>query len=236
VAPELARGSTRGNVVGDCSQAMFAVVQGKIGLQREFLSLPARRAGCRSRIIWRVAVQQQHRMVLLGAAALGLMAAACTTAKTFRVDDVPDALRAPANELLTQQAHAKGVQIYECKPSKEDATRFEWVFVAPQASLFDSTGKKIAVHYAGPSWEGVDGSLVVGQVAARANSPDGHSIPWLLLTAKPTSGNGQFGGVTSIQRLHTAGGAAPSSCNGKQSGKQLRVGYTADYYFYVGPR
>jgi hypothetical protein len=175
-------------------------------------------------------------MILLGAAAMGLMAAGCSSTKTFRIDDVPDALRAPASELLTQQAHAKGVQIYECKPSKEDATLFQWTFVAPEANLSDLTGKKIAKHYAGPTWEGLDGSVVVGQVSARADSPDGHSIPWLLLKAKSTSGKGQFGGVTSIQRLHTQGGDAPSSCSAKQSGKQLRVSYTADYYFYVGPR
>jgi hypothetical protein len=31
------------------------------------------------------------------------------------------------------------------------ATRVEWALVAPEASLFDKTGKQIAKHYAGPS-------------------------------------------------------------------------------------
>jgi hypothetical protein len=171
----------------------------------------------------------------LGAAAALLAAAGCASPRV-RTDDVPDPLRAPANQLLTLQAYAKGVQIYQCKPAKQDATQFEWVFVAPEANLFDQTGKKIAKHYAGPTWEGIDGSEVVGQVAARAESPDGHSIPWLLLTAKSTSGKGQFGSVTSIQRLHTVGGDAPPSCKAKQADKQLRVSYTADYFFYVGAR
>jgi hypothetical protein len=108
--------------------------------------------------------------------------------------------------------------------------------VAPEANLFDGTGKKIAKHYAGPTWEDVDGSLVVGQVAAKIDSPDGHSIPWLLLTAKTTSGKGQFSRVLSIQRVHTVGGDAPSSCDGSKPDKELRVPYKADYFFYVGAR
>jgi hypothetical protein len=183
-----------------------------------------------------MAVQERRHARFLGAAAAAMAAAGCAGSGAFVTNDIPDALRAPANQLLTQQAHAKGVQIYQCKSSKEDATRFEWVLLAPEASLFDSTGKKIAKHYAGPTWEGLDGSQVVGQVAARANSPDGHSIPWLLLTAKSTSGRGQFGAVASIQRLHTVGGNAPPACSPAKAGSELRVAYSADYYFYIGPR
>ena len=156
--------------------------------------------------------------------------------RSFRSRSIPEPLRAPANELLTQQTHAKGVQIYECRAAKNEATRFEWALVAPEANLFDRTGKKVAKHFAGPTWGGVDGSSVVGQVTAKADSPDGHSIPWLLLAAKSTSGKGQFGGVQHIQRVHTQGGAAPMSCESEQTGRQLRVAYTADYFFYVGPK
>jgi hypothetical protein len=181
-------------------------------------------------------VQPRRHLRFLGAAAAAIAAAGCASSGVFVTDDIPDALRAPANQLLTLQAHAKGVQIYQCKPSKDDVTRFEWVLLAPEASLFDSTGKKIAKHYAGPTWEGIDGSQVVGQVAARANSPDGHSIPWLLLTAKSTSGRGQFGAVASIQRIHTVGGNAPPACSASKADAKLRVAYAADYFFYVGPR
>lgn len=183
-----------------------------------------------------MAVHKRHHRYFLGAVAMVLAIGGCASPGASRTDDVPDTLRVPANQLLTLQAHAKGVQIYQCKPAKDDATRFEWVFVAPEANLFDQTGKKVAKHYAGPTWESLDGSMVVGQAASKANSPDGHSIPWLLLTAKSTSGKGQFSSVTSIQRLHTAGGDAPPSCEAKQESKQLRVPYTADYFFYVGPR
>ncbi len=181
-------------------------------------------------------MQQRDGRYLFRVMIVVLAVGGCASTPASRTDDVPDSLRAPADQLLTLQTHAKGVQIYQCRPAKDDATRFAWVFVAPEASLFDQTGRKIAKHYAGPTWESLDGSLVVGQVAAKADSPDGHSIPWLLLTAKSTSGRGQFSAVTSIQRLHTVGGDAPPACTAKQEEKQLRVPYTADYFFFVGPR
>ena len=33
---------------------------------------------------------------------------------------------------------AKGVQIYECRAKKDASAGFEWVFVAPEAELFDA--------------------------------------------------------------------------------------------------
>jgi len=70
-------------------------------------------------------------------------------------------------------------------------------------------------------------------VAARSNSPEPNAIPWLLLNAKTASTTGMFAGIKSIQRLHTAGGAAPAGgCSPAQSGQELRVTYSADYLFY----
>ena len=81
----------------------------------------------------------------------------------------------PANESLAQVVPAKGVQIYECRDAK-------WVFVAPEADLFDRYGRKIGTHYAGPVWEAADGSKVLGAVKARADAPQAGAIPWLLLS------------------------------------------------------
>ena len=180
-------------------------------------------------------MQQRCVGQFFSAAAIAMLVG-CASPGALRTDDIPDALRAPADQLLTQQLHAKGVQIYQCKPAKEDAARFEWSLLAPEAVLMDKSGKKVAKHYAGPTWEGNDGSRVVGQVVARANGPGGDSIPWLLLSAKSTSGRGQFGSVTSIQRLHTVGGNAPPACTAPQADQQLRVPYSADYFFYVAAR
>ncbi len=75
---------------------------------------------------------------------------------------------------------------------------------------------------------------MTGEVEARDDGPDANAIPWLLLSAKSTSGAGVFGRTKSIQRLHTAGGKAPAeACDRAQLGKQARVAYRATYYFYI---
>ena len=147
---------------------------------------------------------------------------------------VPENLRTPVTEVLSLETKAAGVQIYECNASKDEPTRFEWIFKAPEADLFDSAGNKIGKHYAGPTWESNDGSKVVGEVKAKDNGPDPSAVPWLLMSAKLTSGTGVFSQVKSIQRVYTVGGIAPTEpCSPAQAGKVTRVGYKATYNFYV---
>ncbi len=146
---------------------------------------------------------------------------------------VPETLRPPATESLAFVAHAKGVQVYECRAKKDDPAQFEWALKGPDADLFDDHGRKIGRHYAGPTWESTDGSKVVGEVKSRADSTDPEAIPWLLLVTKSREGSGVFSNVTSIQRLETAGGKAPAgNCDASTAGKEVRVPYTATYFFY----
>jgi hypothetical protein len=131
-------------------------------------------------------------------------------------------------------APAKGVQIYECRASKNAPGSYEWAFVAPEADLMDTSGKRIGRHYAGPVWEAADGSKVQGALQARADAPAANAIPWLLLGTKSVGPNGAFSNVTRIQRLNTSGGVAPGSgCSYAAVGTPARVGYTADYYFFT---
>jgi Protein of unknown function (DUF3455) len=147
---------------------------------------------------------------------------------------VPEALKAPAGQVLAISAHAVGVQIYECMAAKEDPTHFSWTLKAPEAELRDRSGKRLGKHYAGPTWEASDGSKVVGEVLAKSDAPDATAIPWLLLRAKSTSGTGVFSTVLSIQRLRTVGGKPPATgCDQTQSGKEARVSYSAEYRFYT---
>ena len=150
---------------------------------------------------------------------------------------VSTSLRPPADQVPVLETYATGVQIYECSASKDQPDRFEWAFNAPEAELADSTGRKVGKHYAGPTWESTDGSMVVGEVKARDAGPDPNAIPWLLLGAKSNSGNGVFGRIRSIQRLQTAGGKAPSAPCGRDNAQQVaRVPYSATYVFYAaGP-
>ena len=148
---------------------------------------------------------------------------------------VPDKLKPAANEALAMMVAAKGVQIYECRTRKDQAGRFEWAFVAPEADLFDSRGNKTGKHYGGPHWEALDGSKIAGTVKERADAPVAGAIPWLLLSAKSVGRpDGAFSKVTSIQRVNTAGGVAPpSGCSQATLGTTARVDYTADYYFFA---
>jgi hypothetical protein len=83
--------------------------------------------------------------------------------------DVPPALQVPAGQKLTRMLHATGVQIYQCKASARDPSRYTWVYQEPKADLSDRSGKDIGRHYAGPTWEAEDGSKVVGDVVARTD-------------------------------------------------------------------
>jgi hypothetical protein len=168
------------------------------------------------------------------AAALLVLLAGCTSMRSTEAA-VPEALRPSSKETLILKAHAVGVQIYVCQANNDDAARFDWVFKAPEAQLFDKAGKPIIKHYAGPSWEAPDGSKVVGEVVSKDNGPDPMAIPWLLLHAKSTSGSGPLSHTLSIQRLNTVGGKAPEGgCGAELVGSEVRVHYTADYLFYRG--
>jgi len=162
------------------------------------------------------------------------MLAGCQAAQVRPQPAVPERLAVPRNQKLSRMLRASGVQIYECKPSHDDPMRMEWTFRAPEAELRDSAGKLVGRHYAGPTWEARDGSKVVGEVTARYDSPDPNAIPWLLLSAASTTGRGVFSQTSSVQRLNTSGGKAPTSgCDQTQVGKEARVSYTAEYFFYV---
>ncbi len=139
----------------------------------------------------------------------------------------PATLNPPPDEHLAFQAHASGDQIYTCRGGA-------WIFKAPEAKLFDAAGKEIGKHFAGPTWESVDGSQVKGKLVASAPAPDPDAIPWLLLSAAGHQGSGVMASVTTIQRLHTKAGKAPSAvCAAAQEGAEARSPYQADYLFYV---
>lgn len=126
--------------------------------------------------------------------------------------------------------HAVGTQNYVC-----NAAGTGWTFVGPVADLLNEGGAVVGHHYASaagptrPAWEATDGSVVVMARAGGVTATAG-AIPWLLLTAVSHSGDGRFANVSSIQRLNTVGGVAPSApCT---AGAAAAVPYEADYFFY----
>lgn len=176
------------------------------------------------------------RTISMAASTLLTTMAAAHAAAEAGIDAVPEALRPPAGQVLALEARATGVQIYECKAAKDDPSQFSWTLKAPEAELKDQSGKPLGKHYAGPTWEASDGSKVMGELVTKQDAPAAGAIPWLLLRAKSTSGNGKFSAIASIQRLQTKGGTAPASgCDSAQSGKESRVPYSAVYRFYKAP-
>lgn len=153
----------------------------------------------------------------------------------------PPQLQVPPNSSLVLKARARGFQIYECEivDKVEDGPQgpaFAWTLKAPDADLFDDQGRKVAHHFAGPTWQATDGSTAVGKVMGKADAPDPRAIPWLMLTTVG-KGPGLFASVMHVQRLDTSGGKAPDSgCDALHAtGKakpEARVPYEATYYFY----
>ena len=136
------------------------------------------------------------------------VAACASLQKPAPTVNVPDKLKPPENESLAMIVPAKGVQIYECRAKKDQAGSYDWAFVAPEADLFDTSGRKIGRHYAGPHWESTDGSKIAGTVKASTDAPQADAIPWLLLVTKSVGAQGSFSKITSIQRVNTVGGVA----------------------------
>jgi hypothetical protein len=145
--------------------------------------------------------------------------------------DLPAALNPPADATLSAVLPARGVQIYTCAvPPAGGAPA--WTLKAPHAVLGKEKDVQ-AIHFAGPSWQALDGSIVTAARVASAPAPDGTSIAWLLLQAATHTGAGTFANVTWIQRLDTENGAAPASgCDDAHVGAQVLAAYAADYFIY----
>ena len=174
------------------------------------------------------------RAAKLGLLLAGAVLAGCQSAGPKPPAAVPAVLAVPANQTVSRVFRVHGVQIYDCKPSHDDPMHVDWTLRAPEAELRDAGGKLVGRHYAGPTWEALDGSKIIGEVVARSDSPDPSAIPWLLLRVKSATGQGLFSQTLSVQRLDTVGGKAPAEgCDQHAVGKEARVPYAADYFFYV---
>jgi hypothetical protein len=180
-------------------------------------------------------IRAATRLMLIAALALLVCLGGAATAKDnpTRGKDVLSDLVPPASAVLLFELGARGVQIYACEAKPEDPAAFVWTFKSPQADLFNARGEVVGSHFAGPTWQGHDGSSVVGTVVARADAPSKKAIPWLLLEAKSHAGGGAFSTITHIQRLDTVGGVAPSKgCDAGHAGAEVRVPYKATYVFF----
>lgn len=171
---------------------------------------------------------------------LGLSLAGCAgsnmmMAKPYDQGALPPAVQVPAGHKAAMETIGTGDITYECRTKANMPGQYEWVFVGPDARLWDRAGKQVGKYYGPPAtWENMDGSRVTATQVAVAPAAAG-SIPLQLVKANPAMGMGAMTGVTYIQRVATQGGVAPAmACGSGNTGARQMVKYQADYIFYKG--
>jgi len=131
---------------------------------------------------------------------------------------IPDAVELPSNlpngNTRVATFSADGVQKYKAQAvAGSNPVTYQWVFVAPQADLYDVSNNKVGTHSAGPDWQISAADSMFGQSFTPARtSPgtDANSIDWLLLMPKTgKAATGLFANVSYVQRIVTKGGKAP---------------------------
>ena len=138
---------------------------------------------------------------------------------------LPAAIAAPgATPVAT--FHAEGAQVYECKPGSD--AKLAWTFREPIATLI-LDGKTVGRHYAGPTWEHVDGSAVIGKVAGNAPGATANDIAWLKLDVVSRRGSGLLVTRASFCVSTPSGGVLHGPCD--HAGALTSVPYSADYVF-----
>jgi hypothetical protein len=164
---------------------------------------------------------------------------------------VPANLEVSLDYKLFLKAHAVGTQNYICAPAATP-TGVDWLFIGPQATLFDDSLKQIATHFQSRNpiknnaiqaiWQHSGDTSAVwatrrdGSTDPAYVAPD--AIEWLVLDVTgqqlgPTTGN-KVSRATIIQRINTVGGVKPpsSECTAATLNTRRLVSYEADYYFY----
>jgi len=141
----------------------------------------------------------------------------------------------PAGEREVERLVARGTQTYECRATPRDAGSSQWVYVAADLELTDVAGRAAGRHtFAPPIWQAPDGSRLTGAIRARADAPEAANAPWLLVATRSVSAEGRFSKVTSLQRLNTRGGIAPThGCDLAKLGVKERVPLIAEFVLFT---
>jgi hypothetical protein len=92
------------------------------------------------------------------------IAAAGACCWTVAMAQVPAAVGAPG-ETTVATFKGEGAQIYQCKAGSDG--KLTWVFREPIATLI-LDDKTVGRHYAGPTWEDLNGSAVTGKAIDNA--------------------------------------------------------------------
>jgi hypothetical protein len=156
---------------------------------------------------------------------LPLAAAMLTGGAGPAVAQMPAAIAAPG-ESAVATFYATGAQVYECKAGADG--KLAWAFREPIATLL-LDGRTVGRHYAGPTWEHIDGSAVVARAAGNAPGKTAADIPWLKLEVTAHRGSGILTPVSTVQRINSVGGVLTGAC--EKAGAFHSAPYTTDYVF-----
>ena len=118
----------------------------------------------------------------------------------------------PSGEREVDRVATRGVRSDQCRAKQGDPSSASWAYTGAEADLIDAQGKAVGRHAFPPSvWELSDGSKIAGgQVKARVDAPVPNADPWILVSTRSAGGDGRLSKVTSLQRINTVGGVAPS--------------------------
>jgi hypothetical protein len=149
------------------------------------------------------------------------------------------------------KAHAVGTQNYICAPAGTPSG-LDWLFIGPQATLFDDDIKQSFTHFQSKNPEKNNAIQATWQYsrdtsAVWATRHSGsldplyvapNSIEWLLLDVSGEQfgpmGGDKLANTKFIQRVNTLGGVKPASseCTIATINTRRLVDYQADYIFY----
>ena len=189
------------------------------------------------------------RMVLL--VGLLMSAGAAQAADRMVPPAVPPELTLSGAYKLFLAGHAVGTQNYICAPAAVPSG-VEWLFIGPQATVFDSNGEQILTHFQSrnplqpdvlqATWQHARDTSAVWAKRVRGSTDSSYVAPdaieWLLLEVTaigtgPTGGD-KMAGAVYVQRVNTVGGVKPpaTECTPGTINTRKLVPYEADYYFY----
>lgn len=164
--------------------------------------------------------------------AFGIAAVLPAAAAISEPANVAPALRAPVNETAAFKLNGNGAYIYQCRATLLDPNAYEWAFVVPDATLYEGS-RTTARHATVGLYESLSDRSSISGMVRSSQAAGVQNLPWVLMRAQPLAESGMFAGVTSIQRVNTVGGAAPTGgCGPANVGQEARVAFQADYYFY----
>lgn len=139
----------------------------------------------------------------------------------------------------TLQSFETCTKMTRCTPTTQNGFCSSCHNIAAAAYLINDAGEHFFDQISGAQMPNFDirkaGDFLSCKKASNVKAPSGSykgsnglgTVDWLYLV---DNGSGRSHGVSSVYRVQTAGGVAPSTCD--KAGSVLQIPYAAEYWFY----